>query len=218
MSAIGAFVTPSGTHLFTDGACLDADGRLVGLSNKVFVLPRWNAAFALSGAAWMGGLLSNALADVDAADFDDLAADHFGMTLRKALAFAASSGHPSHMLTTVIALAGWSESRDKPALFTVTTFDRFEAKAFEPVPATRFLNPAGFCDLQSFEPQRPTETGLAMMRSIRCTKFDALSTPDRRNIFGVGGWCQHTVVARDNISTRVIERWPDRIGQQINPK
>ena len=31
----------------------------------------------------------------------------------------------------------------------------------------------------------------------------------------VGGFMQHTAVTRDGITTRVVERWPDVIGEMI---
>jgi hypothetical protein len=33
----------------------------------------------------------------------------------------------------------------------------------------------------------------------------------------IGGWCQMTTVRADRVETQMLHRWPDRIGERINP-
>ncbi|MBI5128941.1 MAG: hypothetical protein HZA66_05835 [Rhodopseudomonas palustris] len=217
MSIMNAFVVPDGVHIFTDAGFYEADGTVAGLGSKVFPLPRWNAAVAAVGGGWLLPLLAGAFAECDTPSFDELP-PWFGSIVRRCLDMASAYGTAAHLQTCIVGLAGWSESRGKPGFFTVASSNRFEGAAFEPVQSTRFLSTANACDPRSFDPARPEETGLAMMRALRGVRFDSLNTADRRKIYGVGGWCQHTLVGRDEVTTRVLERWPDRIGHPINPK
>jgi hypothetical protein len=40
---------------------------------------------------------------------------------------------------------------------------------------------------------------------------------DAKPVVGVGGFAQETIVTADWISTRMLKRWPDKIGAPINP-
>ena len=70
-----------------------------------------------------------------------------------------------------------------------------------------------------FDPERPGESGLEIMRAQRLKKFSPLGNVGVKHstYYAIGGFCQHTKICRDGISVKVLERWPDKIGSTVMP-
>jgi hypothetical protein len=52
-----------------------------------------------------------------------------------------------------------------------------------------------------------------MKKNLKATRMEDRTDAHRV----VGRFCQHTIITRDSTTMRVLERWPDKIGERINP-
>jgi hypothetical protein len=189
MSALNAFATDGATFLFSDAAVCHSDSLSVfGLINKVAILPQYTAAVSATGHTFAIESLFNALAARDFADFTHLIDNTPDVLWNLAKEMPAEGFR--------IAIAG-------PGLLFCIQTEGIRAERYEMTECSDFMSP-GVSDVQ-FDADRPAESGLAIMLA-------------QREKFGViGGWCQMTTVRANHIETRILERWPDKIGELINP-
>ncbi len=208
MTAINAWVTPTAAYLFSDAAFLDPKTlRVVGFATKIAYMPEYSAVMATSGNGLATSILAGAIAQHTLANFDHLidnVSDIFQRCVRL--------HHDKPFFEDCrLVIAGYSKRTDAPGLYCLQTVAGIGIKPFEITPCPAFINPyaADENDRQiadmDFDSERPSESGLAIMRAQR-VKFGV-----------IGGWCQMTTVTRDGIETRVLERWPDKIGEKISP-
>lgn len=61
MTAINAALLPDAIHIFSDGMCIDDEGKQAGMTGKVFFLPVLDAVLAWSGPILAGPALAVAL-------------------------------------------------------------------------------------------------------------------------------------------------------------
>lgn len=120
-------------------------------------------------------------------------------------------GAPSTWRDVEIVLAGWSSRESAPKALLFESCNNLAGKEI-----TRFIRPA-LPDLR-FETGDIAQSGLEIMRAQRAAAF-----PVKDNSSGgfikdsyprriVRGFAQHTIVTRNSIETRILERWPDKIG------
>lgn len=208
MTAINVCVAPDGVHLFTDAGHMEIGKNSVeAIANKVALVPEYGAAIAANGFAFVEKVITATLAQTTFADFDALAAGFTGL-IRKAIAHGTKYGVPAQWRDTEIVLAGWSPSKDEPVAMVFVSVDGFEGRE-----VTRFIRPA--VGNLSIDPGNIAQSGLELMRAQRAATFMVYDgkvigftkCTVRRRV--VHGFCQHTVVRRGHIETRVLERWPD---------
>lgn len=220
MSALNAYLTADAAHIFADGALYAAnDGVMQGVSSKLICLPHLEAVVGAVGLAPVGALAVGVFAEQAFATFDDLLANAATVLRTTYNETPEKTGHTqtriwgSHF---IIGIAGWSRAADEPKFITIANFDRFGIPAFEAVPATQFYHPAEW--RTEFDADDPIGSGLKVMRAQRLALHSSLHSENPlEQIHGVGGFCQHACVTQDGISTKVLEKWPDKIGYQITP-
>jgi hypothetical protein len=61
------------------------------------------------------------------------------------------------------------------------------------------------------------DVAVAIMNELRRTKFPAGNSSDSPEAYIVGAFIQKTLINANGITTRVIHRWPDPIGEVIDP-
>ncbi|MFK5596605.1 hypothetical protein ACFZ8E_06320 [Methylobacterium sp. HMF5984] len=214
MTALNIFCEESRADIWSDGAYLRPDGTLDSIASKVVVLGGVPAAVAVAGPSDLQLVVMLHLA-ARFASYDDLCDG----------AVEALRNHPfgdDRLTQSSFAWAGWSERRQRITAHVVTSEGiPGGLEAWQRGEAWRFINPnppqlvPGLArrGLDLLKPDAITEDEAAsLMRAQR-----ALRMPLRETLGEsiVGGFMQHTVVTRDEISTRVVERWPDVIGQMI---
>ncbi len=212
MSAMNVFVTDA-VHVFTDGGHYSLDDmKLRAIGNKIAFLPHLNAVIASTGYAHATTLISNFLIDKPFATFDDLA-DGFGDYLKWCMAHCASIGVPRDWAQLEVLLAGWSEADAKPKAFVVRDHRKGNEPPFQTVEYSRYVSPEHprFASIYAGDVDDVATAGLDLMRAQREIRFGVEGA--KSNVVGhqvVAGFCQHTVVDRDGIHSRILERWPDR--------
>ncbi|WP_159012449.1 hypothetical protein [Bradyrhizobium sp. S69] len=201
MSALNAFVTDDATFLFSDAAiCHPQTLALAGLMNKVEIFPQYCAAVAATGRTSAMGHLFAVLAAHDFADRKYFV-DNIPNIIRR---LAQEAPDQFEGFRIVIAGPG--------SLFCIQADEGIGTKPFEMTECPVFITPAAvdendrsIIDMK-FDAEQPAQSGLAIMRAQR-EKFAV-----------IGGWCQMTTIKPNHIETRILERWPDKIGERINPE
>lgn len=114
-----------------------------------------------------------------------------------------------------LVLVGFSQSRERAEACAMFDYDRAEGAAFTPFHIGGIITPID--DLLAMDMQRrgidprhstedPLAVGLAVMRAQRERTW---RTSSGLPVRGVGGFCQATIVHRDRIETRILERWQE---------
>lgn len=223
MSATQIYVRPDDVVVLTDGASYDSDGVVVGLVNKVAAFPHLNAALTANGPAFFLALLAARIHDAFTS-FDELVAgivDRVRQSVRADKSFFDQVGGTRFVLY----VAGISESRGPEAwMLASEDGDGFRAWHLEPL-GQGIIKPASsdfMADLHEIpgmttDPDEfdPATHGLMIMEEQRRRPWEIVGAGQNRHI--IGGFVQFTAVSREGIEARILQRWPDRIGEKITP-
>lgn len=217
MTALNTFVTPDAIHIATDGASWLPDGRIVHEGQKVAILAHLPAVIALRGPSL---LIPSLVANVSAnfTEFDGLAAaapvlfravhDQYRTEMEKR-GIADDTPRDSEFV-----LAGWSDERRRLEAYGLQSHDRYGREPWQPyeirsgncnvAPSDSvLLEKVSAVDIEDLlsDPESVVLGIMELQREI------PLELDDGRKMSVVGGFCQHTTLTRDGISTRIVKRW-----------
>jgi hypothetical protein len=216
MSAFNCFLTPTEAHTFSDAAIyLSTNLKIAAFASKMTILPQYNAVIGSTGRFVNLTLLGIAFAELQYENFDHLA-DDFASVVKRAVARTnqIDPNNPDMWGDEfTFGLAGWSPAQNAPAFFVVSAVGNGQELAA--VPATKYYSPSAVFEGDTsitgikFDPDRPGESGLEILRAQRRTKFRPLGNVGVKysTYYAIGGFAQHTVVSRDGISVKILERW-----------
>jgi hypothetical protein len=187
MTAVFIIKQRDACHMLVDGAAIGPEGRIVGILSKAIVLPHLGAAITLRGQI-------QHLAD----------AILFGLPPDLA-------GLREMAETSVRNLAGAVEiyiaAFDQAFAITAAGTQEIEGFALAPHVELNFLYNRSPDEID------PADDGLAVMEALR-------ENPIRfaNGAIGpaAGGHVQLTTIKRNEITTRIIRRWSDVIGEFVN--
>jgi hypothetical protein len=222
MSAINVIVQETAVHLLTDGAAYQMDGTISAIGPKVALMPHLNCAVAFRGPAPARAILAE-LISVEAHTFDELR-DSIGSLMQKAAGvFAPIFQQCGAGPDFEVVVAGWSG--DGPAAYMVASHGR-HGDPWEIIPLTglcitpanaviheRMLAalPNGLTD----DDVDPVVHGLAIMGIQRAYLIENHGIDGR--FCAAAGFAQLTTVTAEAVTSRVIHRWPDKIGEPTMP-
>jgi hypothetical protein len=226
VTAINIVQTDNAVHMCTDGASYLVDGTLAGFGTKTFVAPHLPLVLATRGPAGAAFDLGRALSfgkqsfdDVVGAIEDDLP--------------RVCGADPLEII-----FAGWSERSRKCEAYFIRANDAAApasvAAGFEIIaePVLRSTAPFKLVRLEALatSPLLPADQAECKPKSSRfdqlCSYAIKVMEAQRAMLFAdwsgehvyrtVGGFVQLTTLTRDDISQRIIHRWPqDRVGMKI---
>lgn len=216
MSACNIIRLEDSIHMFTDAASYYADGSLGELGQKVSILGHLNCAISCRGPNGFGEELAQAINGAYQS-FDELV-ESFAL----AVGNFYYMGRDTYALCDTgpeveVFLAGWSESRDKPESYVVTSHD-LNGEPWTLLP----LGPIAIAPydealaerLGRLEPSENVgEIGVALMEQQRLVK--APHAGGGPVVAGVGGFLQWTAIRRESISTGILKRWDDALGEPM---
>ena len=234
MTAIVMLRAEDRVTIGSDGAVCDLDGRLISLASKVVLLPEYGCVIGYRGAGGFHRFLGNAIDACPAENFEDLAAA-LPDVMRATWEWFRSvfPDHPGKSFA--IAIAGWSAQREKFELYRSGSAERQiegiaeEAKPFEIVPIENDLYCAPLPQREqierlgiTFETSGPEDDmGLAIkiIAANRASRHRSLDDPEAgAPQHNVGGFIQLTTLFAGGISTQIVHRWRDRMGELIEPQ
>lgn len=218
MTALNCYVTADAAHLITDGALYAADdGAISAISSKVIHAPHLNCVFGYSGTMYAGEAARLVLIQFNPASFDDLAekaSQHFKDI---AAMTATLPNWPRSFDGVEIVLAGWSGRAAAPAAFLFRGGPHHGSPSWVAHQITRHQMPL-VDPVFKLDPADPAQSARRLIDAQRIQKcHPTMSGSTHLEIYGVGGFAQHTEVMENQISTSVIRRWADPVGKPINP-
>ena len=230
MTAINIVCQPSCVHVLTDGAMYDAEGYVTGIGTKVFTVPAWPGLVACRGPAFATAVIGQELS-WRYATFDSMVAGIENVLEDIVDEYTAFFPPEIELL-----LAGWSAERSRSEGYVIQT-------CAAPITEEQLseLRAAGQTPIvpQPYELRRLPDavTAPVVGHEIGCAAgymgIDVNATPDRvietmrlvlecqrhqyEDGYFVGGHAELTTVTPDGIQQRVLDRWPDEIGELITP-
>ncbi len=231
MTAINMIRQRRRACILTDGAGYDSQGIVHGFYQKAVPIAHLRAAIAVRGPA-LAPVLFAAEFGLRFTSFDDLVAlggRHAETVYDRFFGLLTAGGH----VELEIALAGWSESRNRPETYWLASdqsrsesmlgvpaweFAGAEDFAAAPMPSAELLEEQGF-DVDDIESVDPVADGLKVMEAQRrfVGNLRAVGASDG-SVSAVGGFVTLTEIREDGVSQRVIRRWNDRVGEMIQPE
>jgi len=230
MTAIAIYRSQDSIVFASDGASYDpSNGAFTGCTSKVALMPEWSCVIAQRGAGGFLALLRARLGP-EVVDFDDLL-DRLPTHTRGLHADFVARGYPYPNVSLFI--GGWSEARERFETYTLRSRDislpnaeggePFSIEAFKLAPLPEF-HAAPYPTEELFErfgagtnalPMTAADLTLRTVcaaRALRC----APSEEDKCE-YVVGGFLQLTILKRNEIASEIVHRWPDPVGEKIDP-
>ena len=218
MSAILAVRKQGSIELLTDSAAIcGGTGKVLYFGKKQIATAIPACAIGATGAVRTCFEFERLLTEISA--FDSLierAAELWHAALSNSAEVAQYGGLIGFQ---ALALAGWSEQREQLELYSLTSdesglSENLTVLTTSPTPDTNAML-AGFiealeADLEAFT----AGDGIALFERIRRypRQFATDTAP------AVGGEIYQTTIKSNGTFTRVIHRWPDRVGERIEPE
>lgn len=232
MTALAIGIAKNAIVLASDGAVTDGDGTLVGFESKVVLLPEHNALIACRGVGGFGTALHQRIG-VDVTDFDSLL-DYIPSKSAAVLeAYIQHYGLDDAPISIIV--AGWSESRQQyegyrlgkqewqPKSVGGGEWEEMLPWTLLPIDGCLWARPWPSAELYGRfgidpKPQGSIDIFKYTATLVCAARFRPESTgPNTPEHYGVGGFLQMTMLERDYISTSIVHRWPDVIGERIDP-
>jgi len=207
MTAINIVTTPTLITIATDGAIYDDELRVTGIGSKIDLIPNLSGAFAFRGMnisnelRWcFSGYISfdQLLTNLDT-NFRDI----------------------TDGLESPIELIVTGFSKEGPTTRFICNDQSETASVVQPYKSMQ-------CGSVACGPSLGDEFSLPlnadMPRDLVVKRLRQLVAAQRRQItdnqgrHAVGGFCQITTIAPKSIETRITDRWPDQIGEFIQPE
>ena len=211
MTAINVLCLPDKVTVYSDGVASTENGVPSFFVTKVLPIPHMRLALAARGRVDLLSMVGH-VAQAAAANFDEL----FTNLVPALQAEMNSPNSPdwvrSHLQSEFdIVCAGYSETRG----FTCFVVVNHPHHGLPPWMAIEC--PGGFAvpkfDTAFLSPLQAAADKASVMLPI----FESQRSTTGANKMGaIGGFVQATTISKDEISTRIIGRWPDLAGERIN--
>lgn len=204
MSAFDVIVKKDAVHVISDGAGVDAEGRINFIAGKVWPIPHLNAVVAVRGPSMAGPFIGPTVGS-NATSFAELKANAANIIRSSVCALETMWADAPLADKIDFVFAGWSETG--PEAFIICSHDRWSVP-WTNIPIGGLTNIPGdqaivdALDLSNLNPERD---GVRMLEMKRASSE-----------YFVGCFGQLTSIYRDRTESRVICRWPeDVIGTKL---
>ena len=211
MSAINVLIQTDRVHLYTDAAIYQPDGQLSGIGPKVRMMPHINAAIAMRGS-FLG--LAPIAEELSAApSFDKLRGGIVDCLKKCVVAYGHLLDQCNFGPNFEVVIAGISET-GRPVAYLVASHDRhgepwsivdLDGLSATPAPDVVHQRIYDIAAGRNADQLDPVADGLAIMEAQRAAGEGAF----------VGGFAQLTTIDADGVHSRVIHRFPDRLGEKV---
>lgn len=238
MSALNVYLRRDRAWMQTDASLYDQQGRIVRFGPKAFTMANLRAVVSARGLQGIAPTVAPILS-WSFSTFDEMVT-HGSIVVRDAyLNFVRTyvDGRVGERDIEMLVL-GWSEKEDRPRAFrfyseSIGAMAGVEPYRFHPFeedenwelsPAFQSLEPWQRLGRQGIELDEngftteqfdPVAHGLAYMEEQRQIRVDL---GQNKQISIVGGFLLSHEITRDGVSERIVQRWPDKVGEPIQPE
>lgn len=236
MTAISSIVQRDKLHVISDGAGYDREGVMRLVASKVSQIPSYPGVVAARGATHVTDLMAHHFA-LHAPTFDVLVEkveDLFPFLLDR---FKDLLGG---LNDCQLFIGGWSDARQRMEFYFLPSDDLHLQKVDGEAEDVGGYNLQGAGALQLLDRGSTLPTLLngdqelgfgagcgfdgdveyyarTLLELQRQRKHEACDGWNAVPTHIVGGFAQLTTVSRDGITTKILHRWPDKIGETIKP-
>ena len=218
MSAVVVIRQADRVHMITDGAGLH-EGKLIARVVKSLPIPHLNLVVGTRGKGLVSSVALMALSEAGAT-YDE-AKRNAGDVIRR---YASIPGMPTDGFEVYV--AGISESTGPDAWGLSTNEKSFDSAPFEVVDIPRLaiapdVSPTRIELLRDLQGPNALDYVGELMDDLRTTQAPLASRPGALGMrytergYTVGCFAQLTTVTVEGISSRIIRRWPDEIGNVL---
>lgn len=212
MTALNIHVSSDCVDVFTDSAIFDMKkgGSAEGFGSKVIPLPHQGAIMAATGFSWVSIMMAGVIATSGIETFDGLA-ERLPVVIAEAI--RRDPGGAATYGKFELAFAGFSEARNAAEAYVLYSY------ADQGWPAWRLRKVGNYTSpmiSKRFDPTDIVGSGLQILEYQRLELCGGRGFKDVA-FHAVGGVAQHTRIDREGISMKVIKRWPDVIGEPVDP-
>lgn len=210
--------------MISDGIGLGDDGKIASIAPKITILPLLNAAIGIRGDALIALLLMSGLsADWQQfGSYDGLRSglvDHLSNVFDVAGDQWEAMRGPGWSEMDII-VAGWSETSG-PDSYLLRTMEGTATPAWEIIDTGGVLltpsNDGIFESLGEFGRSGAISDVEMIAIAEKQRAYREPHGPNKIETSLVGGFLQLTTITDRDISTRIIHRWNDRVGEPISP-
>jgi hypothetical protein len=226
MTAINTIRQSHAVHILSDGAFCNDQGTILEIGPNVFPLPHLSAAVALRGATHFLPFLVYRLCR-DCTSFEELLSKVVRTALEVYASFPMMLGTLGFGNVTPdfdLVVAGWSAKRNRPESYIVAA-PRQQPQATPPwslIDLPEILIAPSITELQihaaqwsvpkSAEAFNPAEDGLKLLQAQRARR-PTLNVEPKPHY--VGGFIQLTTISDAGVDTKILHRWPDKVGERL---
>jgi hypothetical protein len=209
-------------HVLSDTGVFDNDGRLVGVTTKVWPMPHKSLVVCVRGHALICSGIAGEIARLGSS-YEELRAivrSEFRSSFQTQSEFMRGKGVALPELKFDVVIAGYSE-REGPHSYAFSNYDmaadcpawsEIGLGPIAPLPSTNEM--MARLNLPGVEALSIERDGLRIANEQRRLPMPfPTGTPG----CGVGGSLVLTTITTQMITQRIIHRWPDKIGERINP-
>ena len=198
MTLVNILIDHDHARIYTDGALINPtdNASVVGFTSKVIPLPHLDAVMATSGSVGSSLNFYALIGSLAARDYDDLAE-----RIEEKVVAAAE-----HFAGAILFLVGWSERGQRMRGFIMNHEAMGNRHPFARQDIGEFFMPP------PLNPRLGTADIIALAESQRANTDRPHGLPAAHV---VGCFLQETIVAKEGSKTRIIHRWPDKVGKKI---
>ncbi|KRE13461.1 hypothetical protein ASE63_18485 [Bosea sp. Root381] len=221
MSVVNIVHGSNAVHMFTDAGLFAADGSVTALLHKAHPVPHLGAVFSSRGSYWFMQKIVTAISH-HFSTFDEMIAGVRALFVsqyeRHAEAIAAADAGEFELW-----ICGWSSARARPESYGISSRNlqlavhgvEAPAWALQQVGDMVLPRDGRFRQRLAAHPTNSIEElGIAI---AECQRQLRGFTPSGVEVTGIAGFIQATTVTSDGITTKILRRWPDQVGQFVSP-
>ncbi|MCJ2043008.1 hypothetical protein MKK58_00340 [Methylobacterium sp. J-078] len=216
MTAINAWAGKDSATVYTDAAWIDGDGKLIFVAPKALPLAHMSAALVVRGSSHQVRAMESYFPSVFTSV--DHAFANFSEAMEKVPPPYADSIGPQSMGSWQAVLVGYSDALERfVGVFFRGTKGGLEA-GWTTQPFERFLTPeseAFQASVSGIDSDPGPDAAADIMERQRALVGPVNGVEGNPVVHVTGGFCLRTHITREGISTTIIRRWPDRIGEPL---
>jgi hypothetical protein len=209
MTAINVLRLPAAIHIVSDGLAVSAEHGTT-LTTKTFAMPHLNAAIAARGSGLLPALMAAGLSA--ASSYADLRRNAASAARNLFASYSPLLAKSDAGLSCEIIVAGWPN--DGPDAFALSSADLAVGDAWAVVPIDEMMlapsTPEIMELVQASFGGLPAHQIAAVDFAVGSMEIQRRLCPEAK----VGGFVQLTTINRAMITTRIVHRWPDRLGKE----
>ncbi len=213
--------------MLTDGGVFDPDGRLMALGSKCWAFPHLKMAVSFRGQTIFVAPVIEEIGRLGG-DYDEVRErlptvfrESYERQIAAARALFAAQGQtipPALGLEYDVIVVGWSKAKGSD-IYAISNYDRGDGIAPWEVADLAPVAPLPSTDLMMDKLKKTSPDLIGIEKYCRIVGDEwrkiNFSSAGGEPVYLIGGFLQLTTVGPELITTRIIHRWPDKIGDRI---